>query len=70
MHFMCTEWSTGVTEIRKYEKHAFKVQKYIKLTSYCGGCIGDEGVGVLVQKILRYTYSLVDGSYGYSRSEY
>ena len=42
----------------------------MKLSSYCGGCIGDEGVGVLVQKILRYTYSLVDGSYGYSCSEY
>ena len=42
------------------------------LSSYCGGCIGDEGGGggVLVQKILRYTYSLVDGSYGYSCSEY
>ena len=38
-----------------------------KLTSYCGGCIGDKGVVVLVHKILRYIYSLVDG---YSCSEY
>ena len=46
----------------------------MKLTSYCGGCIGDDGgcggggTGtLLVQKSLRYKD---DGSYDYSCSEY
>ena len=36
----------------------------MKLTSCCGGFIGDGVVGVLVQNILTYTYILVDKSYG------
>ena len=42
----------------------------MKLTSCCGGLIGDEVVGVLVQNILTYSYILVDESYGNSCSEY